>query len=275
MESEFGKDSPEPRNWENLVAVRLLIAALLAGGGVTSVVVLADSPGTQTSNPGKGASTERAGEVEMVEAVLKSRKDYWTSLDRLRQHYIAVNEIEKAKWVEDELRSYHRMMKYSYRLDVKDVPPPTLQPKQNIVDANNLFRRAIEFKGAGAGEASIDNQRRAEILLQAILEKHPESDKIAEAAYHLGDIYENYRPRPQYERAAAYYERSFQWNKASATDARLRAARIYDRDLKMLDKAKEHYRGVMNHDTNPTRVAEAEKRLTELSGGPATVPRKK
>ena len=127
---------------------------------------------------------------------------------------------------------------------------------------------------AGPPRTFIDNQRRAEILLQAILERHPDSDKIAEAAYHLGDIYEHYRPRPQFERAAAYYERSFQWNKASATDARLRAAHIYDYNLRMLDRAKELYRGVMNHDTNPERVAEAEKRLTELSGGPAA-PRKK
>jgi tetratricopeptide (TPR) repeat protein len=255
------------------VLVRWLTAAVLVGIGGVGVVVVADT--TPTSNPSsKGTAAERAGEVELVEAVLKARKDYWTSLDKLRQHYVSVNEIEKARWVEEELRAYHRMMKYSYRLDVKDVPPPTLQPKQNVVEANNLFRRAIEFKGRGEGEAYIDNQRRAEILLQAILEKHPDSDKIAEAAYHLGDIYENYRPRPQYERAAAYYERSFQWNKASATDARLRAARIYDRDLKMLDKAKELYRGVMNHDTNPARVTEAEKRLTELSGG-APAPRKK
>lgn len=248
--------------------IRWIIAALLTVGGGTAVVVLADSSTSTSTPPTKGASVEHAGEVEMIESVLKARKDYWTSLDKLRQHYISVNEIEKAKWVEDELRSYHRMMKYSYRLDVKDVPPPTLQPKQNITEANNLFRRAIEYKSKGGeGDVFIDNQRRAEILLQAILEKHPESDKISEAAYHLGDIYENYRPRPQYERAAAYYERSFQWNKASATDARLRTARIYDHDLKMLDKAKEAYRAVMNHDTNPTRVAEAEKRLTELSGG--------
>jgi TolA-binding protein len=156
-------------------------------------------------------------------------------------------------------------MKYSYRLDVKDVPPPTLQPKQNVTEANNLFRRAIEFKNKGTGDEYIDNQRRAEILLQAILERFPESDKIADAAYHLADIYENYRPRPQYERSAAYYERSFQWNKASATDARLRAAKIYDRQLKMMDKAKEMYKAVMNHDTNPGRVEEAEKRLIELT----------
>ena len=247
--------------------IKWLIAAILTAGGGTVVVVLADSSSTTPPSP-KGSATERAGEVELVEGVLKARKDYWTSLDRLRQHYLSANEIEKAKWVEDELRSYHRMMKYSYRLDVKDVPPPTLQPKQNITEANNLFRRAIEYNGKGEGEGYVDNQRRAEILLQAILEKHPESDKIAEAAYHLGDIYEHYRPRPQFERAAAYYERSFQWNKASTTDARMRAARIYDRDLKMLDKAKEYYRAVMNHDTNPERVADAEKRLHELSGGP-------
>jgi tetratricopeptide (TPR) repeat protein len=254
------------------VVIRWLCAAVLLGGGV-GVAVLADT--TPTSNPAsKGATPEHSGEVELVENVLKARKDYWTSLDKLRQHYVATNDIEKAKWVEEELKSYHRMMKYSYRLDVKDVPPPTLQPKQNVVEANNLFRRAIEYKGKGAGEELVDNQRRAEILLQAILEKHPESDKIAEAAYHLGDIYEHYRPKPQYERAAAYYERSFQWNKASATDARLRAAHIYDYNLRMLDRAKELYRGVMNHDTNPERVAEAERRLTELSGGTAP-PRKK
>jgi hypothetical protein len=254
------------------VAIRWLIAALLVGGGI-GVAVLADTTPTSNSNP-KTSTPEHSGEVELVESVLKARKDYWVALDKLRQYYVSTNDIEKARWVEEELKSYHRMMKYSYRLDVKDVPPPTLQPKQNVVEANNLFRRAIEYKGRGTGDEYIDNQRRAEVLLQAILEKHPESDKIAEAAYHLGDIYEHYRPHAQFERAAAYYERSFQWNKASATDARLRAARIYDYNLHTMDRSKELYRGVMNHDSNPERVAEAEKRLTELSGG-TPPPRKK
>jgi TolA-binding protein len=245
------------------VNTRWLIATgLLIAGGI-SIAVLADSPATTPSKP---PAADKPGEVDLVENVIKARKEYWASLDKLRQNYIATNEIEKAKWVEDELRSYHRMMKYSYRLDVKDVPPPTLQPKQNITEANNLFRHAVEFKTkGGAGDEFVDNQRRAEILFQAILEKYPESDKISEAAYHLGDIYEHYRPHPQYERSAVYYERSVQWNKASATDARLRAATIYDADLKMYDKAKELYKAVMNHDSNPARVEKAEKRLKELS----------
>ncbi|MSR53237.1 MAG: hypothetical protein EXS09_08090 [Gemmataceae bacterium] len=241
--------------------IRSFIAlGAFAVGGLTLTLVADTTPA-----PTPKGSAEKAGEVELVESVVKSRKDYWGSLDKLRQHYVATNEIEKAKWVEEELKAYHRMMKYSYRLDVKDVPPPTLQPKQNIADANTLFRRANDYKDRGTGDELLDNQRRAEILLQAILEKYPESDKIADTAYRLGDIYEHYKPRPQFERAAAYYERSFQWNKASATDARLRAAKIYDRDLKMFDKAKELYKAVMNHDTNTTRVQEAETRLKELS----------
>jgi tetratricopeptide (TPR) repeat protein len=233
--------------------------------GVFSLFAIAGFADTPPAPTPKGNSAETSGEVELVESVIKARKDYWVALDKLRQHYVATNDIEKAKWVEDELKSYHRMMKYSYRLDVKDVPPPTLQPKQNITEANNLFRRAVDFKNKGTADDLIDNQRRAEILFQAILEKYPDSDKIAEVAYFLGDIYEHYKPKPQFERAAAYYERSFQWNKASATDARLRAAKLYDHELKMLDRAKELYRGVMNHDTNPARVEEAERRLNELS----------
>lgn len=243
---------------------RLYVSCLVSLVSCLSIpVVFADTPTSSTGS--KGAAPEKTGEVELVEAVIKSRKDYWVALDKLHKHYLATNDIEKTKWVEEELKAYHRMMKYSYRLDVKDVPPPTLVPKQNVTEANNLFRRAVDYKAKGTGDELIDNQRRAEILLQAILEKFPESDKIAEAAYHLGDLYEHYKPRPQYERAAAYYERSFQWNKASATDARLRAAKLYDHELKMLDKAKELYRSVMNHDTNPGRVEEAEKRLKELS----------
>jgi tetratricopeptide (TPR) repeat protein len=244
------------------VLLRFVTAGILMASGA-GIYVAADTTKT-TETPKDTSPTTKGNEVELIESVLKARKDYWVSLDKLRQHYIAVNEIEKAKWAEDELKSYHRMMKYSYRLDIKDVPPPTLQPKQNIVAANNLFRSAVEYKNKGVAEEYIDNQRRSEILLQAILEKHPESDKIADAAYHLGDIYEHYRPRQQPERAAAYFERSFQWNKASTTDARLRAAKIYDR-LKMQDKAKEFYKAVLNHDTDPARVAEAEKRLNELS----------
>ena len=103
------------------------------------------------------------------------------------------------------------------------------------------------------------------MLLREILEKYPNSDKIADVAYQLGDIYES-RAYKQYDRAAKYFERSFQWVKGSRTDARLRAAVLYDKQLNERAKAIELYREVIAHDTDADRIHQAERRLGELTG---------
>jgi hypothetical protein len=129
-----------------------------------------------------------------------------------------------------------------------------------------LYRQAMTYKDKGWGTDLIDNQRRTEILLQQLLTSYPQSDKIGDAAFQLGDIYEsrNYR---QYRRAAQYFERSFQWNSGMAYEARLRAARIYDKHLAERGRAQELYRDVTTHDTDQKRIQEAQKRLAELTGG--------
>jgi hypothetical protein len=123
---------------------------------------------------------------------------------------------------------------------------------------------AYKDKGWSSTEY-IDNQRRAEILFQQILTKFPQSDKIDDAAYQLGDIYES-RAYKQYRRAALYYERCFQWNPNTQFDARIRAARLYDKYLQERSRAIELYKDVTTHETDPKRIAEAQKRITELSG---------
>ena len=55
------------------------------------------------------------------------------------------------------------MFKPSYNLDVQDVPPPTLEAKMNVSEANDLYRQAMEYKGKGFGSDYILNMRRAEI----------------------------------------------------------------------------------------------------------------
>ena len=77
----------------------------------------------------------------------------------------------------------------------------------------------MKFKDKGWGQDYIDNQHRAELLFQQLLTNYPQSDKISDAAYQLGDIYESKAFR-QYERAAAYFERCFQWNPKTHFDAR-------------------------------------------------------
>ncbi|HXD89028.1 MAG TPA: hypothetical protein VN641_21230 [Urbifossiella sp.] len=205
-------------------------------------------------------------DVELVERAIHARKEYEASLKKLWEYYRRTGDKQRIRWVEDELMGFHLLHKPSYNLDVQDVPPPSLEAKTNIREANDLYKAAMEYKGRGLGTDYILNMRRSELLLREILDKYPSSDKISDVAYQLGEIYES-RAYKQHDRAARFFERSFQWKKGSSTDARFRAAVIYDKQLNERGKALQLYKDVVEHDTDPDRIKTAEKRLVELSGG--------
>jgi tetratricopeptide (TPR) repeat protein len=219
----------------------------------------------QSPSAGKKAPPGKATDFEQVERLLTLRRDYQLALEGLRAQYIATGDVERARWAEEELIGYHRIAKYAFRLEL-DVPPPTLQGNTNVPEANELYRRAMIFKDKGGwGYDYIDNQRRAELLFQQMLTNYPQSDKISDAAYQLGDIYESKAYR-QYDRAAAYFERCFQWNPKTHFDARLRAAQLYDRYLNERNHAIDIYKEIQSRETDPKRIEIATKRVTELSG---------
>jgi TolA-binding protein len=235
-----------------------IVGASLLFGVV--VPLLGQQPAPTRDAPKKGGQADH----QMVERLLAARREYQETLEALRAHYIATGDIERARWAEDELLQFHRVTKQAYLLYL-DVPPEKLEPKFNIPEANELYRRALLFKDKGWGTDYVDNQRRAELLFQQLLSRYPQSDKIDDAAYQLGDIYES-KAYKQNQRAAAYFERSFQWNPKTHTDARLRAARLYER-LNDRTRALEIYREIKNRETDPKRLEEADRRINELSGG--------
>jgi tetratricopeptide (TPR) repeat protein len=230
-----------------------------------AVAVIAGAPFAQPPPAGTAAKGNN-GDLDLVKHILDIRKDYQKSLENLRLHYLKVGDLERAKWAEEELRQYHRIPKQAFILDL-DVPPPNLQGHTNVPEANKLLTWALKFKDKGWGVDYQDNQRRAEILLQDLLTKYPHSDKISDAAYYLGDIYES-KAYKQFRRAAAYYERCFQWDPKTHLDARLRAARLYDFEVKDRARAIELYREITTHETDAKRIEEATKRLSELSALP-------
>jgi TolA-binding protein len=239
------------------VAVAGLMLALAA-------CATAQSPsGNGSTTPATPAKSGRAGgDVPIVEKLLSIRKDYQTTLESLRIQYINNGDIERARWAEEELLQFHRITKHPYRLEL-EVPPPSLPANVNVPEANELYRRAMTFKGKGWGTDFVDNQRRAELLLQQLLTLYPQSDKIGDAAYQLGDIYES-RAYRHYGRAAQYFERCFQWNPKTQSDARLRAARLYERTSER-GRAIEIYRDITTHETDSKRIEEAQKRINDLS----------
>ncbi len=247
----------------------LMSIAFMAGLAVLGTTAIPSAG--QEKKDKKAASSELppapVSDVAVVKRNLAARQEYEESLKEMRAHYIKVGDKQRADWSEQELLAFHLMFKPSYNLDVNDVPPPTLEATLNVKEANELYKYAMEFKGKGFGDDYVLNQRRAEMLLRELLEKYPHSDKISDVAYNLGDIYES-RAYRQYDRAARYYERSFQWVKGSTTDARLRAAVLYDRQLNERSKAIELYRSVVEYDIDPGRIKTARKRLDELTAAP-------
>lgn len=223
----------------------------------TGAVLLAQAPGVSTSTTGNVKN-----DLELVQKLNAARKDYQTTLEQLRVLYLQAGDVERARWAEDELRQYHRIPKFAFRLEL-DVPPPGLTGKDNVPEANQLLIRALSFKDKGWSTDSIDNQRRTEILLQELLSKYPNSNKISDAAYNLGDLYEK-APYKMYRRAALYFERCFQWNSNTTYDARLRAARLYDKQTLDRARAMELYREVTTHTADSKQLQEAQRRLTEL-----------
>lgn len=249
-------DRIEARAGQLLLAGSVLVVLL----GLC-VPLIAQMPAIPTASTRQQAARS---DVELVERVLAARRDYQAALEGLRGYYQSIGDVERTRWCEEEIREFHRINKQAYSLEL-DVPPPSLHASQPIPEANELLRRALAYKDHGWGNDYVDNQHRAEILLQQLLSTYPHSDKIGDAAYQLGDLYEG-RVFKQYRRAAQYYERAFQWNPAATTDSRLRAARVYDRQLQERTKAIEIYKLVVAHDTDSKRVQEAQKRLQELSG---------
>ena len=253
----------------SLVLLVLSVGLVLMGWAATPTPLTraADKPekkagGSVELPPSAGPTVS---DVELVERAITARKEYEASLKKLREHYDRTGDKLRMKWAEDELMGFHMLFKPSYNLDVQDVPPPGLEAKVNIREANDLYKSAMEYKGKGLGSDFVLNMRRAELLLREVLEKYPSSDKIGDVAYQLGEIYES-RAYKQYDRAARYYERSFQWIKGSRTDARLRAAILHDKQLNERSKAITLYRDVVEHDTDAERIKYAEKRLAELTG---------
>jgi len=235
-----------------------------ATGGAPGAAAPGAVPAAAQPGAANNASRTVGREADLVEKVLSSRKEYQRSLEGLRLHYLQTNHPDKAKWAEDELIQYHRIAKQPFIFDL-DVPPASLgqQATQNSPEANEYYRRAMTYKDRGWGNDYIDNQRRAEILLQQILTSYPTSNRISDTAYQLGELYEG-KAYKQFQRAAIYYDRSVQWNPQQA-EGRIRAAKLYEQQNIDRNRALELYREVTTHDTDPRRVEEAKQRLEQLS----------
>ncbi len=215
---------------------------------------------------GEVKATE-AEEIDTVENVAINRQAYRQGLKLLIEYYNKVGNNMKLRWAKKELVSLNAIPQYKYIIEA-EVAGPNLKASTKIPEADALYRDAVRLdKKAKRAIIIKDNDllRLALDKYNELIKKHPSSDKIDNAAYKAGVIYEYFN---DYSIALLYYKRAYQWNPATPYPARFKEAYILDRRLSRRAEALELYKqaiAAVKKGQHIKWVHWTEKRIKELS----------
>ena len=212
-----------------------------------------------------------ASEVDYVENLAASRNAYRNALIGLLDYYESVGNATKLQWAQTELKTFDQMVRYQY-LQPAEWVPKNLSATDSIEAADALYKEAKSLYNESGGMIIVANRAKLQQalgLFNRLIQQYPTSDKIDDAAYRAGRIYEYLK---NYELAAIYYQRAFQWNEAIPYPARFRAAKVMDQKLRMRNEALTLYRlAVIKEKRYPENVEYAQQRIAELTR-PASEP---
>jgi TolA-binding protein len=203
-------------------------------------------------------------EVELVEKIAVAREAYRLTLGALKSHYVDTHNAVKLLRVEKELAELNAVEKYHY-LEEVDLAPTDLKPSKSVAAADQLYAEAMEFKNYPAFPA----EKRGKLKLaltkfRTIISDYPDSDKIDDAAFRMGEIYAGWYFN-DYAQAVVCFDRCTQWNPKTTFPAYYRAAKLYDDKLMLRDKAVMNYRMVLRTSTDTGHIDDARRRLQALA----------
>ncbi len=228
----------------NLLIIAAIAAGLFMAGcnnpRVSDAHLLVTEADIQTV-PAEGFLIPDAAEADYVENMAATRQAYRQALQGLANYYASVGNATKLQWANTELKTFDQMVHYRY-LQPAEWVPENLTAMNSIEDADILYNEAINLYRQAGGFLIVTNEarlRQSLSLFNQVIQQYPSSDKIDDAAYRAAMIYEHLK---NYELAAIYFQRTFQWNEATPYPARFRAARIMDQRLRMRREALMLYR---------------------------------
>jgi tetratricopeptide (TPR) repeat protein len=188
-----------------------------------------------------------ANESDMIEQVAINRQAYRGGLESLVAHYERTGNHMKLGWAQDELTGLKKVHQYSYIIEAV-VPPATLRVGPMIAEAELLYIDAQRFEKKSKTLGIFRNEDNLRLALNKyneLIEKHPSSDKIDDAAYKAGRICEYFK---DYTIALLYYQRAYQWDPQTVYPARFKAAYILDTIQHRRAEALKIYRQALKKD---------------------------
>jgi tetratricopeptide (TPR) repeat protein len=184
---------------------------------------------TMTSIGSAGVvNIDKAGETDFVEQIAVNRQAYRRGLELLIKYYTKTGNNMKFKWAKEELAGLDSIPQYKYIVEAESAGA-NLRASVSIPEADDLYKDALQLeKKANVLFIGKNNDllRLALDKYDRLIKQYPSSDKIDDAAYEAGEIYEYFQ---DYSIALLYYERAYQWDPDTTHPARFRSARILDK----------------------------------------------
>ena len=206
-----------------------------------------------------------ASETDLVEDMTADRQGYKIGLEQLVAYYTKTGNDMKLQWAKKELTALITMPRYEY-IQAMDLGQGNWKATDPIPDADDLYFDAVEYeKRAGAILKNENQLRLALAKYNELIQKYNSSDKIDDAAFKAGAIYEHFK---DYVIALKSFKRAFQWDPDTPHPARFRAARILDQRLHRNAEALQLYQQAVKTEGQFEKYREwkefAEKRIREL-----------
>jgi tetratricopeptide (TPR) repeat protein len=203
---------------------------------------------TRTSIGAPGVvSVVDAGETDFVEQIAVNRQAYRQGLQLLVGYYTRIGNNMKLNWAKDELSALDSIPQYKYIIDA-EAAGANLRASTSIPEADEIYQDALDLQKEAGALLVVKNEELLRLAVDKynrVIKNFPSSDKIDDAAYKAGEIYEHFQ---DYSIALLYYKRAYQWDPGTIHPARFRAARILDKRLHRYAEALELYREAIKTD---------------------------
>jgi tetratricopeptide (TPR) repeat protein len=250
-----------------LTIVLVVLINVLAGcyGPDSGRSQLIPTTGKEKSIPAVEFRPADTSEADVVEKVAIQRQAYQEALALMISYYKGTGNDMKRIWAEDELSRFLQVPRYNYIMEAI-VAGPDLKATESITEADYMYYDARNIDKKARGLMIIIDENKLRLALakyNEVIQRHPSSDKIDDAAYYAGMICEHFK---DYSIALLYYQRAYQWDPDTPHAAHYKAAYILDRKMSRRDEALPLYQEFIERGTgNEQMITLAKTRISALS----------
>ncbi|AQT67643.1 outer membrane assembly lipoprotein YfiO [Anaerohalosphaera lusitana] len=227
----------------------ILLVVMAAGCGEQVQKELYEEPSGRVVQEGISFAAPTAEEVELVEYMAAQRSSYRKSLQALADYYKRTGDATKLRWARQEVDALNEVPRYSYIMAAETVDIGQ-RAVNEIEAANQLYNEGLSIYRSTAFVPVLADEgklRQALAKFNAVISRYPTSDKVDDAAYRAGRIYEHF---DNYEIAVTYYKRAFKWDPNTPYPVRYRAAFLLDHRLHDRKEALTLYRDAVEKESS-------------------------